>query len=428
MHRLIYLYILLLLLEGALRKWVLPGFSDALLLAREPVIFVAYARALMHGRFPRNSYVISGAIIVAIATVTTILFGHGNLFVTAFGIRTNFLHIPFAFIMGSHLRREDVIRIGKWWLWGSCAMTAIIAWQYVSPQSAWINRGVGGIEGAGFAGALGRYRPPGTFSFIVGVVQFYTLTAAFLLIGATQNKFYSYKLLIVSALALIISLPLSISRSLIVACFIVGCAALFVSFFQRNSLVRFSRIILFAFFGLFLASQIPLFHDGLEALSTRWERSTSEEDGGISGAIIGRVVSNMLEPFNSQPNDEPIPFLGYGIGVGTQAGAKLATGERGFNLGESEWQRMIAEYGILLGGAFCIWRISLFLKLLMMSLHSMKQGNGIPFIILSTAGYNIVSGQLGQTTVNGFVTVGIGLVIASIRERRKPSQKQGETQ
>ena len=61
-------------------------------------------------------------------------------------------------------------------------MTLLIALQFYSPQSAWVNRGIGGdIKGGGFTGALGYFRPPGTFSFTTGVSQFFSFTAAFII-------------------------------------------------------------------------------------------------------------------------------------------------------------------------------------------------------------------------------------------------------
>ena len=41
----IWFYIFLLIFEGALRKWVLPGMSNILLLAREPVAIYILALA-----------------------------------------------------------------------------------------------------------------------------------------------------------------------------------------------------------------------------------------------------------------------------------------------------------------------------------------------------------------------------------------------
>jgi hypothetical protein len=408
-------YIVLLLVEGALRKWIMPGLSDILLLARDPIVLLAYVVALTHGRFPHNKYIISGLALMLASAVATLLVGHGDFFVTAFGFRANFLHIPFAFIMGQVLFRSDVIMIGRWWLWGALLMTALIVMQFYSPQSAWINRSVGGLEGGGFSGALGRYRPPGTFSFIVGVVWFYTFATAFLIAGLTQHKRYSKLLLALSAMAIFIAIPVSISRSLILAAGLTLAVGLFTSTFQKNALIRYLRISLIACAGLFIANQFTVFDEAKEAFLHRWERSTGESRGGVQQALVLRIIDDFIGPF-TQSKD--IPLLGEGIGAGTQVGAKLLTGERGFDLGESEWYRLTGEGGLILGTLFIMWRVWLTFQLSKYTFIAFRKGNGLGLIFLSATAYNLLVGQFGQSTINGFMIVGIGLTIASMRPRK----------
>jgi len=260
-----YAYLLLLIFEGALRKWFLPSLSEPLLLAREPVVLAAYAIAIHTQRFPLNRYLLAGLALMVFWFAITFIAGHGNPFVAAFGIRANYLHFPFAFIMGAVFDREDVIRIGRWWLIGSIGMTFVIAAQFYSPQSAWINQGVGGTEGAGFGATLGRYRPPGTFSFIVGVVWFYTFATAFLISAMTQHQRYAKWILAASALAICVAVPVSISRTLILSAALTLLTGVFVSGLQNNALLRFGRILFFVLIGLLAASQLPVFEDAKEA-------------------------------------------------------------------------------------------------------------------------------------------------------------------
>lgn len=410
-----YVYILLLVVEGALRKWALPGFSDILLLARDPIVLVAYVIALAKSRFPSNRYVNVGLFIILISVVATLLAGHGNLRVTAFGVRANFLHIPFAFIMGQVFYRSDVISIGRIWLWATVAMTALIVLQFYSPQSAWINKAPGGYSGGGFSGALGRFRPPGTFSFIVGVVWFYTFSTAFLVCGSTQHNRYNKLLMAGGAIALIMAIPVSISRALMLASALTFATGILASSFQRGAIIRYVRIGLIAFVGLFIAGQFAVFDDAKSAFFARWETSTADRHGGVSGAIIGRTITEFVGPFVM---DEEIPFLGKGIGAGTQVGAKVLTGEKGFDLGESEWFRLTGEGGILLGTLYIGWRVWLTIALASLGLKSFRNGNGMALIFLSATAYNLLVGQFGQSTINGFTVLGIGMTIASMRPRK----------
>jgi hypothetical protein len=409
---LVFAYIFLLIFEGALRKWALPQLSEVLLLVRDPIVLISYVLALIHHKFPINRYVVSGGILVLLCSVLAMLIGHGNLFVTLFGIRTNFLHIPFAFIIGNVLNRNDVVKFGNWWLWGTVGMTVLIVLQFYSPQSAWVNRSVGGGEGGGFSGAIGRYRPPATFSFIVGTVQFYTISTAFLIAGLMQHKYYSKFLLALASGAMLIAIPVSISRSLILSCAIVVLTGLFASGLQKGTMIRIVRITLIGCIALFFVAQIPIFDDAREAFMARWENSTGEKTGGFQTAIAGRLIEMFTGPFK---NTEDLPLFGKGIGAGTQVGAKLLTGEKGFSLGESEWYRLFGEYGLILGLLFIIWRISLCFKLFTLSLKSLTRGNGMGLIFLSATALNLITGQLGQTTIHGFTMIGIGLTIASMR-------------
>lgn len=414
---LVFAYIALLVLEGALRKWFLPSLSGALLLVRDPIVLAAYALALANKRFPINAYLISGTVLMFVCVLTTLLVGHGNLPVTVFGFRANFLHIPFAFLIGNVLNRDDVIEIGRWWLWGTLIMTVLIVLQFSTPQSSWVNRGVGGdTAGAGFSGAMGRFRPPGTFSFIIGVVWFYVTSTAFLVSGMMQHTKYSKLLLALSAMAVFIAVPVSISRQLLLAAGLTFLVGILSSTFQKDFLIRYLRIGLIGLVGLFIADQIPIFDDAKETFLARWERSTGKDKGGVEGALIARIIVDFTAPFTET---EGVPFFGQGLGAGTQVGAKLLTGERGFELGEGEWFRLIGEAGFLLGTLFVIWRTALTARLGQLAIIAFTRGNGMGLIMLSTTAYNIMIGQLGQTTINGFTTVGIGLTIASMRLPRE---------
>lgn len=424
-RRLVWLYIILIVLEGALRKWFLPSLSNALLLSRDLVIFIAYILVIPRKCFPVNRFIISLFLIVGIMVLTTTLLGHANPFVMIYGVRTNALHFPFAFIIGAALARKDVIEVGRWWLYATIPMTAIIALQFYSPQNAWINASVGGGDGgAGFSGALGYYRPPGTFSFINGVALFYTYSTAFLVAGLTQHKRYSKWLLVASAAAITLAAPISISRSLVLMSGFTLVVGLLASGMQKHAFTRYCKFAIFFVIAFIIAEQVPVFHEAKDAFLTRWERSTGERQGGVKEAIGGRVLGLFTRPFE---DIDDIPFFGYGIGAGTQVGNQELSGSREFNLGESEWSRIIGESGILIGLMFIIWRLCLVFKLGYYSLMASLKGNGLPMILLAAAIFNLLTGQIGQTTIQGFTIMGIGLIISSIRTSPSSPTKEGAT-
>ena len=189
-----------------MRKWLLPGFATPLLIVRDPVALLLILLSLKENLLRSNMY-LSGTILLGIVSFfTAIFFGHGNLFVALFGARIFLLHFPVIFIIGRIFNKNDVIKVGKVILWLSIPMTVLIILQFYSPQSAWVNRGVGGdLNGAGFnGGALGYFRPPGTFSFTNGNTLFYSLVACFVFYFWINPKSVNRVLLITASISLFI--------------------------------------------------------------------------------------------------------------------------------------------------------------------------------------------------------------------------------
>jgi hypothetical protein len=414
----IWFYFILLVFEGGLRKWVFPGLAAPLLIVRDPVaiwlIVVAWRRGLLKSNLSLSiSFVIS-----ILGLVTALLYGHGNLLVGLYGVRTLLLHFAVIFIIGNVFVRDDVIRIGKAMLWTTIPMTILLILQFYSPQSALVNLGIGGdIAGGGFSGALGYFRPPGTFSFTNGVALFYSLSACFIFYFWFSSRRYIKKpLLIAASAALAIAIPISISRTLF---FMVAFTLFFVLIaFARNSrrtgrIVSATLVIILIFVVL---SQLSFFQIATEAFSSRFSNA-SETEGGLQGTFGDRYVGGLLGAFNI-PAD--FPFFGYGIGMGTNVGSQLLTGEIQFLVAEGEWGRLIGELGLLLGLAAIIVRLSLTVKLAILSFKRLATGDFLPWILTSYCVLTIPQGQWAQPTTLGFSVFAAGITIASF----SPDQKE----
>src|SRR6059058_5719183 len=201
-RRLIYLYIFLLVIEGALRKWIVPQFSNPLLLVRDPVVLAIYFLAWRAHIFPRNGFILWLAIVGILSWIVSIFVLDPYvpmsriIFVTAYGFRSNFLHLPLIFIFASVFDVDDVKKIGWWILLGIIPMSLLMALQFHSAPDSFINRTVGLGEGEQITAGGGKIRPPGTFSFISGPIHYVTGAAAFVLYGALRRETYSSWLLL----------------------------------------------------------------------------------------------------------------------------------------------------------------------------------------------------------------------------------------
>lgn len=95
----VWAYFLLLIFEGALRKWFLPGLSTPLLIVRDPIAIYLLLQSMRYGIFKPGVYIYALWILTSIAFLTTLIFGHGDPTVAIFGARIFLLHFPLMFVI-----------------------------------------------------------------------------------------------------------------------------------------------------------------------------------------------------------------------------------------------------------------------------------------------------------------------------------------
>ncbi|MFC3198967.1 hypothetical protein ACFOET_15190 [Parapedobacter deserti] len=411
----IWLYFLLLIFEGALRKWFLPSLANPLLIVRDPIALALLIIAYHKGVFPKNGLMIGFMLTALISFFVTLIFAHGNIVVAVYGLRILVIHVPFMFLIGKVFRRQDVAEIGKAMVWIAIPMTILIAFQFYSPQSAWVNRGVGGdVEGAGFSGALGFARPPGTFSFTNGTTLFYGMLAPFIIqFWLYKDKAVSRWVLLLASIGLLAAIPLSISRALL---FQVGVSFIFTLFViaKRPRLLK-SLVIALVSFAILVAilQSFAFFQTATAAFMARFE-AANESEGGMEGVLVDRFLGGM---YTAVFGEQDIPFWGHGLGMGTNVGAMLLSGKLTFLISEGEWGRVIGEMGFFLGMMIIVLRIFTVSKLGMLSFNSLATGNGLPWLLLSFSALNVLQGQWAQPTSLGFAVLSGGLVMASLKTR-----------
>jgi hypothetical protein len=408
----VWAYFLLLIFEGALRKWFLPGLATPLLIIRDPIALWLIATAWRRNLIPSTPYLTGMTLIAIIGIFTSTLLGHGSLIVALFGARIMLLHFPLIFIIGRIFTRDDVLQVGRITLWIAIPMVFLIALQFYSPQSAWINRGVGGdMQGAGFSGALGFFRPPGTFSFTSGNSAFFSFVAAFVFYFWLDKKSINILVLIGATAALLFSIPLSISRVLL---FQVGLSFIFVLVASARKPEYLGRMILAVIGGaiaLALISQTDSFGTATEAFTNRFE-TANESEGGLKSIFLDRFLGGLISALTGSAN---FPFFGYGLGMGTNVGGVLLTGNRAFLISEGEWGRIIGELGPLMGLAVILIRVGLSIKITLACYYKLTQGQVLPWMLLSFGLLLLVQGGWSQPTSLGFSTLIGGLLLASMR-------------
>lgn len=406
---LLWLYIAFLLFEGALRKWFLVPLETPLLVVRDPIVILIYLFAARAKILPSNPYVAATFLLAVLSFFFGVISGDSNFIVTLYGLRINYLQIPLIFVIGRALTRADLIRISVALLWVSIPIAILTVLQFYAPQTSFINRQVGGASG--MSGAMGRFRPSATFSFVTGIAYFYPIIGA-LSLGFLYDARRKYLLLcFLSLLGIVLAVFFSISRLTFISCFVVLLTAVFCLFKVKSPPKSLVRGIMAAVFLIAVIPFLPFFQEGVETFMSRWDDATGEEAGGVREAIWGRFFrENVLFPLHTLRD---APVTGYGVGLGSNVGAKFTTGKVGFNLGESELQRNINELGPLLGVAFIALRLSLFIYLLKRSLAALRRNDPLPLMLLSACGLLLINGQWGPPTILGFTILGAGLCLAA---------------
>ena len=418
-RRLIWLYFWFLLFEGALRKWVVPSLSNPLLIVRDPVVLAIYVLAARAHIFPRNAWITALWFIALISLAVSFIPLWPYLpptkiaLVSGYGFRSNFVHLPLLFVMQRVLRIEDVKKIGWWTLVILIPMTALMVLQFRAAPDAFVNATAGG-EGESMLAALGKVRTSGTFSFVIGVVNFYSLATAFLIWAALKRDVYPLWLVLSAAAALIVGIAVSGSRSAVGACAVVAASLGLVLLIKPSAVNRFGQALLVTLLIGWGISKTPLFKEGFEVLSTRFTDVAEATEQSVAKDVFTRSFSSFTDGLYVLTK---APFLGYGLGVGTNAGAKFLIGRSTFLLSEGEWSRIFLESGPVLGLAYVIWRCALIYPLGAFCLRAVRAGEVLPLLLFSTSVLALLSGQFGQPTILGFSIFGCGLALAARDEK-----------
>jgi hypothetical protein len=415
---LIWAYFLLLVFEGVLRKWVVPAFSDALLLVRDPValaiIFLGYSR----GYLPSNRLMrVFGALFMAFLALGAL---HASmqtvpLAVSAFGLRTYFLHPPLIFIMARVLTPKDIRRLGIAVIVLALPFAMLMARQFQSDPTDWINVGAGANR-MQIITAMDKIRPAGPFSFISGPLFYYSIVFAVLLGSQFGRPVLPTLVQTWGWVSVVLATAVSGSRALIANLVPVGVAAALV-LIRRPGLLgrRAQNLILPAAAVAFLWS-MTVVQEGVVVLEARFELAGGTEN------MLSRLVNEYI--FTSSALTSA-PFFGAGLGLGTNVGGTLAAGGN-FQLGESEWTRIIYEAGPILGTAFVAWRVWMVVLMAGMSFKAAARGDALPLLLLGACANNIILGPWGQPTTLGFAVLGAGLCMAAARESRADTGVHGK--
>lgn len=426
-----WLYLVLIFVEGAMRKWFMPSLSNVWMMCREPIV-IWTVLSLIGTQNLRSRVAKAFMIIGCIMMLTTLTLGHQNVWVAFYGFRIWFFHIPYIFIMSNKLNREDLIRICKFLILVFIPMTVLYVMQWGAPPSSILNASMGGgVEEQGVQAAYGAVRPSGTFGHCVGSSYYNPLIVSLFcvtLFSSYYKRIFSKKHFLIFAVAVVLCLITSVSRGAVIQSILTILFIASITILLGNTKTFTKTIVgVIGLFLLFLVlSNVSIEGKSIVAPITDRFEMAAEQEGGTSGVMSSRV----LEPYKFW-NDKGIlldpPFFGYGLGAGSNFGTQTLhivnsfySDSQAWGLGEHSSQIVTNEMGFLFGGIVFVLRMGFCMFLFFSCIKKLKQNKDILPITLWTLSITYFgTGNLNLTMTLGWIVIVMILLLTSINTSTK---------
>jgi hypothetical protein len=346
----VQLAMVLLIFEGAIRKWMFPGSQDLVYFAKDVVLVGAYLgffrdRSRLRQR-PPPLPILNALLVMSIAWGLLEIFNPRlpNLLVGVFGFKAYFLYVPLLFVVPAAFSNDAALyRFLRRYALIAIPVGALAVLQFFAPSSSLLNTYARTSEEAYVAtfGSSTFVRVTATFSFITGYTS-YLLAATILilaLLGAGRWKFRGQWLLFGALGMTLLGMLMTGSRGPVLMLILVLPLYWWLGVIrERGGGAAFGRLI--------LASALVwtfLVYAGQDAINAFYGRAQGVSD------VSGRIKSPLLSPLLLMPD---AGFLGFGIGATHQTAAALAPSIMPYSwlrglLVEAESGRIMIELGPL---------------------------------------------------------------------------------
>jgi len=345
---------LVVVLEGAVRKWVASAATLPLLLVRDLLAIYVIAYALRNGALQRNRGItqtlLAWSCLVIAWGLLQLVVGESSPTILLIGLRFWLLYIWFGVAAAATMNEADYRAAMRVAVWSLLLMTPLVVLQHFSPPGARINSQVDSDEADIFLVIADVVRTTGTFSFTAGYTTYLALMAPLVFAVAGARKRSGRQTLFAAALfgGFVVSSTVSGSRTavilsgLMVVAYFIGRLALARGRARTGALVGVVAGV------LLLAVLLYVFRGALTITEQRFQEASDVETfwGRIFTIFIGQSVA--FDEFR---------WIGWGIGLGSNLANYVRTGSTGaFALAEVEASRILLEGG-LIGYVFTIFKV-----------------------------------------------------------------------
>lgn len=398
---------LIVVLEGAVRKWVASSATLPLLLVRDLLTIYVIAYALRNGALRRQKGItqalLAWSCLVIAWGLLQLVVGESSPTVLLIGLRFWLLYIWFGVAAAATMNEADYRAALQVAAWSLLLMTPLVVLQHFSPPGARINSQVDSDEADIFLVIADVVRTTGTFSFTAGYTTYLALMAplVFAVVGARKRP--GLQTLLAAALfaAFVVSSMVSGSRTAVIlsGLMVVGyfIARLWLAPGKRRS----GAIVGVIAGMLLLAVLLYVFRGAIAITEQRFQEASEVETfwGRIFTIFIGQSVA--FDNFS---------WIGYGIGLGSNLANYVRTGSTGaFALAEVEASRILLEGG-LIGYVFTAFKVGVIIVGVRKAWRlSRRLHSAYPILLWAVVSLALLTwSAIGQLTAHGL----LGLMLA----------------
>jgi hypothetical protein len=322
------LVLVLLVYEGAIRKWLFPGAQDVVYLAKDVILIGVYIGFLR--RPPRLRYrlpqltALYSALVLGAAVGLLQIFNPKlpNVLVGLFGFKAYFLYVPILFVLPAAFATDrELILFLRRYIVLSIPVGLLAVAQFLSPSSSILNTYARSAEGvdAGYISTFGSsefVRVTATFSYITGYSSYLVaMTILLLAYLAAMRWRLRGSVIAYSALGLaMLGMLMTGSRGPVFMLALLFPLYWWLAVIRgRQGGATFARLLVgLTLLGILLGSV------GSDAVAAFRGRAAA----GVSD-VQSRLIAPVSAPFEILPDAGP---LGYGIGATHQTATAVTSG------------------------------------------------------------------------------------------------------
>jgi hypothetical protein len=360
------------LIEGAIRKWILPGGQELVYFMKDIFLVGAYLKFYLAPDAELRAYRlrVPGTLILLLAAIvcfSALNPNIGSAMLAVYGVKIYFMYLPLVFMMPFLFRNEkEMVRQLTWYALLAIPICLLGVLQFKSDRFSVMNTFAAGMDeetGATGFGFGDRARITGTFSYLTGhttfVIFFATLHIALLSLKETKWKW----------ILLFVSLPLLAGNALMggARASIITMAFVIIGYIvaSMSGKVGSSKNFVAVLLVSIVVAMVGMAFVFTEALMN-WSARAQFSGDGLKSRVVEHPMYALSKAF------EEGGMLGYGMGTAHPATdairkkLKMATIKNKVPVYDNELGQVLVELGLL---GFLSW-YGLRLMLFVMAINS----------------------------------------------------------